>query len=76
MSLYHYSVPDKPKFRVSEEKKQLYEEQKRQTLKPMPSWNPPEIRENTELAKEPSLYLDLNYGSDGDIDLVDVKDSV
>ena len=44
--------------------------------KPVSSWKPPDIRENTELIKEPSLYLDLNYGSDGDIDLIEIQESV
>ena len=61
---------DKLKFSVSESAKKVEEEEIK--LPPTLSWNPPDIRENTELVKEPTLYLDMNYGSDGDVDLVDI----
>jgi len=66
------NLVDKLKFSVSESAKKVEEEEIK--LPPTLSWNPPDIRENTELVKEPTLYLDMNYGSDGDVDLVDIHD--
>ena len=68
------SVAEKLKFSVSENAKKVEEEKIK--LPPTLSWSPPDIRENTELVKEPTLYLDMNYGSDGDVDLVDIHDLV
>ena len=45
-------------------------------LKPMQKWNPPEQREYTEIVKEPTLFLDVNYASDGDLDVIDVGPTV
>ena len=55
---------------------EVVQEQNLPMVKPITSWSPPDIRENTELTKEPTLYLDLNYGSDGDVDMVELHDSV
>ena len=69
------SVAEKPKFLVAEEPTFL-EPQRHCNKRLMPSWNPQELRENTELAKEPSLVLDLNYGSDGDLEFMDIEETV
>lgn len=68
------SVVEKPKFYVPEKPKAVAE--MNYNIDHLPSWNPHELRENTELAREPSFILDLNYGSDGDVEMMDIQESV
>ncbi|XP_065052835.1 uncharacterized protein LOC135682050 [Rhopilema esculentum] len=70
------SVAERPKFCVEERALTFLEEKVKKSPNSSSLWNPNDKREHTELAKEPSLFLDINYGSDGDLDIIEIPDLV